>query len=204
MTLMLRGPSLLRQHITTFLQTVMPLAVATMRDHYGLDQYQLPAPGKYDAIDPTSVDNDDYPAVGCVVLNGRNYVREDWDLHAQQVYSVVYTVRFVIVARTAFDAEGEWEESGKASAIRVRDDLTACLQNILLSEPAMGRPDAIKMNEVALTTDYLEPFMANTQGPGRWVAASLVNTEIAFTESTYLPPYGTAETITVDERILTP
>lgn len=203
MTKIMRGATELRRYISEFLSDAIPPTVDVMRDQYELDEFQLPYPKKYDTIDPTIVSNDEYPAMGSVIINDRNHVRNDVDPYAQLVYSTVYTVRLVVVARTPDDGQGNWEKYGKEGAVRLRDDLTRCLHHVLLQTPSLGHPDFIKLNEGAMTTDYLEPFLANTQSK-RWIAASLVNAEVAFTESTWLPAYGTANTIDIEERMLNP
>jgi hypothetical protein len=201
--IIMRGGTALREYISNFLASAVPGTVDVMREHYGLDEYQLPYPVKYDAIDPTLIGNDEYPAMGCVVLNDRNHIREDVSPTAELIYSAIYSVRFVVIARTPKTADGGWEEQEKATAIRLRDDLTRCLHHVLLQTPSLGQPDFIKMNEVTMTTDYLEPSLINTQSK-RWFAASLVTAEIAFTESTWLTAIGTADTVTIQGIKLTP
>lgn len=201
MTTIMRGPTLLRSYISTYLETAIPPLIDEARVQWDLDEYHLPYPLSYDAIDPSMVDK--FPAIGAVVLNDRNHIREDWDLHAQQTYSAIYSVRLMVVARTPMDSNERWVQPEKESALRLRDDLTRLVHHAVLDTPSLGRPDEIRCNEGAMLTDYIEPFQANTQSK-RWIGSSVVTLEIAFTESTWVPKIGDADTITVEEVILNP
>jgi len=195
-TPIMRGPTKLRAYISEFLAAAMPDVIVIARDQWGLDGYSLPEPKMYDAVDPSLVGNDQYPALGAVVLNDRNHIRQDWDSWAQQTYATTYSVRIFVAARTPQTADGSWELETKASAIRLRDDLTRLLQHVLLQTPSMNRPDEIRAEETSMQTDYLEPMMTNTQSK-RWVAPSIVTIEVSFTESTVTTPIGTANTFIV-------
>lgn len=198
-----RGGTALRAHIGAFLAQAMPPLIDAARTAWAMSEYQLPYPKMYDAIDPSMVGNDSYPALGAVLLNDRNHIREDWDIHAQQVYSPVYSIRLFVSARTPLTEAEIWEEPQKASAVRVRDDLTRLIQQALLQTPSLGRPSELKLDEASLQTDYLEPVLTRSQG-GRWVASSMVSVEIAFTESTYAPAIGTANTTLITAQPLNP
>lgn len=203
MVRVLRGATTLRNHVQNFLVQEIPPVIDVMREEYALSEWELPYPAHYDCVDPTLVANGEYPLLGAVVINDNTWNRVDWDTHAQQVYSPVFTLRFYVVARTPQDAEGEWESPGKQAAIRLRDDLIGALHHVILQTPSFGQPDSIRANESNMTTDYLEPVSTNTQGD-RWIAEALINVSVAFSESTYCPPIGTANTATVTAQKLVP
>lgn len=203
MVAIMRGATTLRQHLQYFLEQEIPPVIDAMRDQYELSEFELPYPAEYDAVDPTLVTNDEYPILGAVVLNDGSWNREDWDTHAQQIYSPVFNVRLVVVARTPQTEDEEWEEPQKSSAIRLRDDLVGAVHHVILQTPSLGQPDSIRCNESNMTTDYLEPYLSNSQS-GRWIAAALINITVSFTESTYCPPVATANTVTVIEQKLVP
>lgn len=201
MTTIMRGGTLLRQYVNSYFETALPPLIDVARTQWGLDQYRLPYPAQYNAIDPTMVDS--YPAIGSVVLNDRNHIREDYDLHAQQVYSAVFAVRVMVVVRSPLDAQDRWIQPEKEEALRLRDDMTRLVHDAVLDKPSLGRPNEIKCNESAMLTDYVEMFQANTQSK-RWVGASVITLEVAFTESTWVPPIGDADTITVQVENVSP
>lgn len=196
-TPLMRGPTKLRAYISEFLESAFPDILSIAWDQWDLDQYTLPVPKMYNAIDPGLVGNDEFPAIGVLVLNDRNHIRQDWDLQAQQTYAVIYSVRIFVAARTPQTADGKWESDAKGSSIRVRDDLTRLLQHVLLQTPSMGRPAELRMEETSMQTDFLEPFLTNTQAK-RWVSASVVTMDVAFTESTVTTKIGTANTFIVN------
>lgn len=197
----MRGPTKLRGYISEFLEHDLPPVLDVARQQWGLDEYTLPDPKKYDVADPTMVGNDEYPAIGCVIRNDANHVRSSWDVHAEQIYSPNYTVAIFVVVRTPQDAEGNWITPEKTEVIRLRDDLTRMVQHILLQTPGMLRPEEVRMEETSMKTDFLEPYLANTQSK-RLIAASVITVDFVFTESTVNTAIGTANTITVTENKL--
>lgn len=199
-----RGGTQLRKVISDFLTTAMPPLIDVCRTQWNLADWQLPHPSKYDAIDPGMVANNDYPAIGTVMLNDRDHIRQGFDLHAQQVYSPVYTVRSFVVARTPFDPDTQkWEQDYKETAVRLRDDLTRIFQQVILQTPSLGTSKQARVDEGSMQTDYLEPWLAKTQS-ARWLAAATISFEVAYTESTYAPPIGNANTFKVDADLLIP
>lgn len=203
MTTIMRGGTLLRSYISEFLQAALPPAIDAARGQWNVDSDHLPYPGKYDTIDPTAIGNNEYPGVGAVVLNDRNWVREEVDALAQQVYSATWAVRLVIVARTPHNDEGEFFTPEKETAVDLRDNLVSLVKAVILQTPSLGRPDEIRVEETALTSDYLEPFQANTQSK-RWIAAALINTEIHFTERTYATKIGDTDEMIVQVENIGP
>lgn len=199
----MRGPTLLREIVAEHMAAEAPAVVQAMRTQYGLNEWTLPSFTSYNAIDPTLVGNDEFPAFGAVVMNDRGHTRESWDLHAQVLYSPVYSMRLFVVARTPRTQDEQWEEPAKESALRVRDDLTRVVQHVLLDKPSLGHPESVRCEETSLLTDYVEPFLANRQS-GRWIAASVITIEIHFTESTYVPKIADADTVIVTADKLIP
>lgn len=197
-TSIMRGGTKLRTYISEFLEEQFPDVLDIARDQWGLDQYSLPTPAKYDTTDPTQVGNDEYPFMGVMMLNDRGHIRDSWDYQAEQVYSPVYSVRILTVVRSPSTADGKWESDPKQSAMRVRDDLTRLLQHILLQTPSLGRPNELRLEESSLSTDYTLPILANTQSK-RWICESMITVDVSFTESTVTTKIGDANQIIVLE-----
>jgi hypothetical protein len=196
MSLIMRGPTLLRAIIQGFLADAIPAAVDVMREQYELTEYQLPYPARYDTVDLTVVGNDEFPTIGAVVLSGRDFVRTDIGEEAEQEYMPTYPTRIMVVARTPLDENEEWEEPVKDSAIRLTQDLAQLMLNCILQTPSFGAPEAVRMNEESVSIDYMDAIMPNTQSK-RFAAMASIACDIQFRETTYAVKYGDANTITL-------
>jgi hypothetical protein len=203
MSQLMRGPTRLRAVMETYLADTVPPLLVIARDQWGLDEFSLPDPRRYDTTDPTMVANDEYPMLGATVLSAANFIRQDIGEEAEQEYGIRYPVRIFVIARTPQLANGEWEEDVKNSAVRVCQDLTQVVVNLLLQTPSMGMPEAVRMDETTLAVQYADSVMPNTQSK-RYICMSAINCDITFMETTWAVKYGDADTIDLTVQKLTP
>jgi hypothetical protein len=195
MSTQLRGATLLRSKIANYLSTAVPLAIDVMRSQQGLTALQLPYPVRYDATDPYAVD--DWPAMGAYITADRGHTRRDFGPAAEREYSVIYTTRFFAAVQTPLDTSGEFvNEDAHTETVRLRDDMAAVLRIVLLNSPSLGGFD-IEVLEESITTDYREPMMVNDKMRNVFLASVTLSADVTQTETLFLEPLGTADTINV-------
>jgi hypothetical protein len=194
MTVMMQGPALLRTRVVTYLAAAVPPLIDIARTQWGVTAQQLPYPVKYDAADPYIVA--EYPVMGMYVVTDRDHIHRDVNGSAEREYFSRYGVRLFVVAETPKDAQGEFvNELPFEETMRTRDNLRTVLVNALLQSPSLGGHD-MEVLEETIATDYDEP-MRSKDKRHTFVSAAVVNVDINMTESLYLPPFGTVETVQV-------
>lgn len=195
MTVMMRGPSLLRERMAAYLSTAVPSLIVTARTQWGLTALQLPDPIRYDAADPYIAE--DYPIMGMYLVSDRDHIHRDFDDAAEREYWSRYTCRAFVGVRTPKDSSGEYTTTlPYEETIRLRDNMRTILVNAMLQSPSMGGLD-VEILEETITTDYDEPYRPNDKIMNVYLASAVVNVDIRMQESLYLPTIGTANTLNV-------
>lgn len=198
---LMRGFTSLREYIAAFLAAEVPALIDVARLEWaGVDALTLPYPEKYDWYDLALVNQ--YPAIGLVPANDKDHRRTDITDHGAKEIWTNYATRIFVIAASPLDANGQFIGDGKASALRLRDDLLRLVQAALLDYPNLKRTD-VKLVEESMVTDYLEPMKVNTQNP-RWAAAGIISVDFRFMEYTRSLKYGNANTVVVEELKLVP
>lgn len=190
----MRGSSRLRSMLADYLSTRMPQSIDNVREQYGFDEFTLPYPKKYDAGNP--IDADVYPYVGAYITGSDQMRRTGNIVGAAVEYDTTYEVTLFVAARTALlgvDEAGldKWEKPGRESAMRVRDDLTVIMRELLLTSPSLGTAGTEKrllVNEDSLRESYPEPVSVNTYGA--FSCSGLITVNINMLESTSVPYIG--------------
>lgn len=199
----MRGPSVIRDLTMAFLQSVMPGLIDVARDQWSVDADYLPYFRSFDVYEPSLITNDQYPGLGMYPATARDFVRDDYLPSGAQKYEAKYSMQLMVVARTPRIAnDTKWADPPKQTATRLRDDLTSLVQAALLQTPSLNSNGRCSIDENTMQVTYLDPMMPNSQGTGRWIAASIISAEFRLTEVTYALPYGTADTVIVETALL--
>lgn len=154
MTEMLRGATAVRTVVADYLKHAIPLVVQQAREEWQLTEYQLPFPLAYDAYEPYALSK--WPLLGIVVSQASNFERVDYHSDMSQHYLTRYNVRVFTWVRTPFDENEIPIEPEYSEAIRLRDDLSACVRVALLRTGSLGRPEIVKFDESSLSEEYSE------------------------------------------------
>lgn len=194
----MRGMTTLRQYISSFLESELPPVIDVMRDHYGLSEWELPYPQKYDWYDIDLVES--YPAVGILPLNDREHVRYDVMSFGGKEFRVSYEAQIFVMAHSPRDVEGKYLQEPKQQAIRLRDDLLRAVQATLLERPSLNSNGKAWLKEETMSTSFMEPFQATRQSPA-WVAGAIITAEFGMQEYTVPPTYGRVRRITVETEV---
>lgn len=200
MSSIMRGAGKARQIIATHLATDMPMLIAAARDQWGLEEWQLPVPVRYDSYDPLMVDN--YPTVGSLVTRTNDWRRTDITPDAAEVYEATYSMQVFVWCRTLAKPDGTYETPEYDSVLRVRDDMLALIRGCLLRKPSFGSP-VCQMDEGSLTEDYLDAIKGSDQSP-RWMSGGTLSFNIELVEENYQQGIGTADTVEVETGLLIP
>ena len=150
---MLRGATAVRKVVGDYLAATVPSVVAMARADWGVDEIQLPLPVAYDAYEPSALDK--WPLLGITVANAGNFNRVNYYPDMSQQYVSQYVVRVYTWVRTPMDENEYPIEPEYSNAIRLRDDLAACVRTSLLLTGNLGNP-SVHFDEGSLTEDYSE------------------------------------------------
>lgn len=191
-----RGATQLRGWLLGYLQTNMPLITTQARADWGLNAYQLPIPQSYDVYDLPMTQPNRYPAIGADFPTETNHVRTDFTDRAEPEYwsnqtGSVYV--WVSTPRTADDLlEGP---DTRATCMRVRDDVTELVRQLLLGTPSLGQgPDTCWLEETALNVNKMEPMRAG-ENRADWLSGSLISVVYRVKSELSFPILGHANTI---------
>lgn len=196
-----RGFTEIRQKMAAFLEARMPVIVAAARTEWGLEEWELPNFRKYDAVDPDHVE--EYPAICIDGAQDSDHRIIGYEPDASIVTLPAYNVNMAIVVETPFNPEEqEWADPAYDETVRLRDDLTALVQNVMVNDQdfdGMG----VRFEPATLNTQYLGVIPQNSSET-QLSSAVLMTFQVRKTNNTYQPEIGTANTITIVEEPLIP
>lgn len=199
--LLMRGVTDVRLAIENYLAGAMPGKIALGRQHWGIDsEHWLPVPLRYNAYDPLSTNI--YPTVGSLVMRSRGFGRSDYNSVLEADYNVVYSAKVFLWIKTPEDFNtGKYVDQPYDATLKVRDDMIAVLRSTLLDDLSLGttRSAGVKLtlNESSMTEDYFDAIQQNNQ-TAIWYAGGSISVDIEATESQYVVPLGTADTISTN------
>ena len=196
MATIFRGATAVRAAIGDYLQLVVPSIIDQARTQWGLNEYELPYPEKYDAYEPYALDR--WPMVGLNVTNTQDFSRVDINPDASPSFLARYRVRVFTWVRTPMDANEVPLEPEYSESIRLRDDLAACVRAAILTTGSFMQP-AMVFDETTLSEEYSE---ATGVKGDRFVSGVIHSFDVRFDESVPLVPIGDANTITLIAQLL--
>lgn len=200
----MRGVTTVRKYIADFFAAQLPSLVPIARQQWGLQDYELPLPVRYDSYDPLSAT--DYPTLGSYVQTSNGWRRVDQGSMHQE-YKPRYACRAFVWVRTPNYVDPDtggtvWVEPEYDSAIRLRDDYLALMRQALLLVPSLSNPGVCSIDEGTLSEDYLEPIKPSTQS-SRWLAGGIISFEMSVMETVYEQPIGAVDTTAVTAELMT-
>lgn len=204
---MMRGSTKLRDIIADFFASTVPGTIDIMRLQNNLDEYHLPYPKVYNAVDPVQADA--YPYMGSFIT-GISNIRpvEILPSGARRIQSN-YQVTFFVAAATPFLGQDhasipQYEKPYRDSSLRLRDDLVAVMMDAILINPSLGTAQD-EINAVVdintLDASLPEPMRADPNGPIH-VCSGIISASVRFTESTAIRYLGNVNTIATTVDIL--
>lgn len=199
MTTLYRGATVVRSAIVQYLETVVPSKVDQARADWGVDEYELPYPVKYDAYEPYALDQ--WPLLGVAVSQADNFNRLHYDPAMSNQYMAQYTIRVFTWVRTPMDENEVPIEPEYSESIRLRDDLAACVRAAILQSGCFDQPDSILFDESSLTEEYSE---ATGIRGDRFVAGVVHSFQLRIDESIPLVGLGDADSISIETQSLGP
>lgn len=188
---LLRGATEVRRVVATYLQNTVPQIVTQARADWGLTDIQLPMPVKYDAYEPYALGQ--WPLIGVAVAQAAGFDKIDFNPDASHRYLTKYQVRVFTWVRTPVDEDEVPIEPEYSEAIRVRDDLSACVRAALLRTGDFDQ-DGAGWDESTLSEDYSETDKVKGD---RWVSSTAHAFQMTYDESVPLTPLGRADGIYV-------
>ena len=193
---LLRGATAVRQVVAEYLADAMPTVVAMARTEWGLDEHQLPLPVAYDAYEPAALDK--WPLVGITIAQAGKFNRVNYWPDMSQQYLTQYTVRVYTWVRTPLDEDEIPIEPEYSEAIRLRDDLAACIRTALLLTGGFG-VTGVLWDESSLSEDYSETEPVRGE---RYVSGVVHTFTMTYDETVTIPQIGTADAIGISGHML--
>ncbi len=194
---LLRGATAVRAAVVDYLTATVPGVVDQARTEWGVDEYQLPYPVKYDAYEPYALDR--WPLIGVNVAKADSFSKYQYARYGSSQYMSQYAVRVFTWVRTPMDEDQIPLEPGYSESIRLRDDLSACVRAALLRSGCLGQPAAILFDESSLSEDYSE---ATGVKGSRFVAGVIHTFNIRFDETVPLLGLGSTDTIEIESQLI--
>ena len=195
-----RGATAVRNAVVNYLENMVPIVIDAARDDWDVDEYELPYPVAYDAYEPYALDQ--WPLIGVNVVQADTFRRINniQALGGANEYLSKYLIRVYTWVRTPYDADELPLEPEYSQAIRLRDDLAACVRAALIGKSgSLGQPNAIIFDEASLSEEYSE---ATGVKGDRFVAGVMHSFEIRFDESVPLTIIGASDTIVLDTQTI--
>jgi hypothetical protein len=183
--------------VVAYLRATVPSIIDQARADWGLDGQQLPYPEGYEAYEPYALDK--WPLLGVNVTNAGLFRRQSYEDVTAQEYMSQYSIQVFTWVRTPTDSTGSPIEPEYSEALRVRDDLAACVRAALLKSGSLGQPGAILFDESSMSENYSEATAVKGE---RFVAGVVHAFDIRFDESVPLVGIGTADIISISGQTI--
>lgn len=147
----MRGATFVRAQIASYMEQQLPGQIALYREVYGLDEYQLPVPVKYDAYEPYALDR--FPLMGVVIDNASSFALSEQHPHGMRFYRPNYSVQLFTWVRTPTDSTEKNYTPEYDQTARLRDDMAAVVRAVLLHTASFGN-EKLFWNESSLQERY--------------------------------------------------
>lgn len=182
----MRGPKLLRQTLADHLTARMPTVIADALAEWGATGVEVPVmvtPYDREALDRT-------PMMIVNVTRAASFRRVDVTATGDPAYRARYTVRLYSWVKAL-----EQDET-----LRIRDDYAVIVRALLLSQPSLGDPEHLLLDEGSLVEEY--PDAVAVKGD-RWVAGAVHSFDVQVDEEISSAPIGSASSILTDADAVT-
>lgn len=151
---LMRGATNVRVAIAAYLKTSFPImrnrALATWSN---ARPEELPQIMVFNPFDNIMFDGGSKPILGVEVYRATDFTLSDLSEVGSE-YRPRYQVHVNLWTWSLQDAIGDTLGPQRASAIRMRDDLTALVRACVLDRPTFGTGDALVMDQKSLAEDY--------------------------------------------------
>jgi hypothetical protein len=141
------GPQFAKDFVNDYLKLEIPKRLIKYRNHWGVSNEEMPDPEEYIDYEPMAMDK--WPIVITVALSGRGFTRVGHMRYGDPEYSVNYSMRTYVWART----EGE-----RATTV-MRDRLIVVVRSALMDHPCLKRANPKReaiIDESTITEEYSE------------------------------------------------
>lgn len=151
---LMRGATNVRWAIAAYLKEAFPkMRTKALSSWSNANPAEIPQIMVFNPFDNIVFDSNSKPILGVEVYRAQDFTLSDLsDVGAE--YRPRYQVHVNVWTWSLQDAVGDSLGPQRASAIRMRDDLTALVRACILDRPTFGTGDALVMELKSLTEDY--------------------------------------------------
>jgi len=165
-----------KQSVNNYLMKELPKRLVTYRNHWNLDDENLPEPIKYLTYEPIAIDS--WPTLITVAISMDGLTRNDYTPTLDPVYDSEYSMRTYIWVKD--------DDSEQCTA--KRDRLTtvlrsAFLDNLCLEKYAKGEDLGVEIEETSIREEYSDLTLLKGE---RVMAGSYVAYTLTMNETSYL------------------
>lgn len=169
-TELMYGAQFAKLFVNDYLKNDIPQRLIRYRNGWGLSSTELPNPEEYLTYEPIALDL--WPTIITVAISTRSFNRVGYDVSADPVYKVNYSMRTYVWVRT----------DGSKETTEMRDRLTTVVRSALLDYPCLRREGAEREARIEETT-LVEEFSDLTLLKGdRVLAGAYLGYELSIDE----------------------
>lgn len=178
----MRGATTVRIGVAKYFKDAYPDMRARLIRSWDANPADIPMIEVFNPFDNTAMSGDSAPILGVDVGRSTSFGQTDIEPGAVDEYRPKYSVTITAWVWSRRDDEGAAMEAqlNRASVIRMRDDMTAILQAILLDRPSMGTEWLCTIPS-SLTVEYPEPSPSGTNNQ-RWLACGRLLFDVQYDE----------------------
>lgn len=179
----MRGAEALREALNAYTTVRFPELLVDARAQWGIEEFLLPTPTTFDAIDPTVVPMNMFPFMGSYITGSSQYKTTDfWDDGGVGVTRTFDSALFVTVRSPVQDAVLYGDPY--AECVKMRNNMASILEALLMENPSLGSP-YIVVDLTTLTANYGEAIKGTDSS---YTASVAITFDARFEEVTYTTP----------------
>jgi len=186
---MMQGAHIAKSVVTDYLESDLPVRLVSFRNHWNVDDEDLPDPLAYKTFEPLAIDV--WPIIYTVVVSTNSFNRDGYDLLGNPEYRTEYTMRTYVWAK---------DQNPEECTLK-RDRLSTVIRSALLDHPSLNAADTLGCEPLIQEDTLREEFSDLTLIKGeRVMAGAYCGYSMAITETITRRDYG--ELVGVDFEVL--
>ena len=176
---MMEGAHIAKRVVTDYLEADLPSRLVAFRNHWNVDDDDLPDPLEFKTFEPLAIDA--WPMVYTVAITTTSFDRIGYDLDSNPEYRTTYTMRTYV-----------WVKDGSAEECTLkRDRLSTAIRSALLDHPSLNAADLLGCEPLIQEESLREEFSDLTLIKGdRFMAGAYCGYNLSITETITRRGYG--------------
>ena len=184
---MMQGSHIAKQVVTDYLERDLPSRLVSFRNHWNLDDDDLPDPLDFRNYEPLAIDR--WPMIYTVAITTNSFERIDYDLQGNPQYRTSYTMRTYVWVK---------DGSGEECTLK-RDRLSTVVRSSLLDHQSLNAADILGCEPLIQEETLREEFSELTLIKGdRFMAGAYCGYTLSINEMVTRQNYGELSEINLE------